>query len=58
MNGKKIVPGLAAGFLTTISVWVLGQFYGVVIPGEVAGALTGLLAILISVLTPDDLEAE
>lgn len=58
MNGKKIVPGLAAGFATAIFVWGIGQFYAIVIPGEVAAAIAGLLTIVISVATPDSMEAE
>ena len=58
MKGKKVVPGLAAGFATAVLVWAVGQFFKVVIPGEVAAAVTGLLTIGISLLTPDDMEAE
>ena len=58
MKGKKIVPGLAAGFATAVLVWGIAQFTKVVIPGEVAAALTGLLTIAISLLTPDELEGE
>ncbi len=58
MKGKKIVPGLAAGFLTTIACWVSGQFFGVTIPGEVGASLSGLLAIVISVATPDSIEVD
>jgi hypothetical protein len=58
MKGKKIVPGLAAGFLTTIACWLSAQFAGVTIPGEVGASASGLLVIIISVLTPDALEAD
>lgn len=58
MKGKKIVPGLAAGFATVVLVWLSATFLKVVIPAEVAAAATGLLSIAISVLTPDELEAE
>ena len=58
MKGKKIVPGLAAGFIVAIGAWVLSQFFKVVIPAEVAAAGTGLASIIISLLTPDELEAE
>lgn len=58
MKGKKIVPGLAAGFATAILVWYMREFSHVIIPGEVAAAIAGLLTILVSLLTPDDMEAE
>ena len=58
MKGRKIVPGLAAGFMTTIACWVSGQFFGVMIPGEVGAALSGLLAIIVSVAVPDAIEAD
>jgi hypothetical protein len=58
MKGKRIVPGLVAGFVTTIGCWASAQFIGVVIPGEVGAAGSGLLAVLISILTPDTLEAD
>ena len=58
MKGKKVVPGLAAGFITTIACWACAQFAGVVIPGEVGAAGSGLLAIIISLATPDDLEVD
>ena len=58
MQGKKIVPGLAAGFAVAIIAWVFSQFFKIVIPAEVAAAGTGLLSIVISLVTPDELEAE
>lgn len=58
MRGHKIVPGLVAGFVTTITCWVLGYFWSIPIPGEVGAALSGLLAVIISVATPDSIEGE
>ena len=58
MKGKKIVPGLAAGFIVAIGAWVLSQFFTIVVPAEVAAAGTGLISIIISFITPDELEAE
>lgn len=58
MKGKKIVPGLAAGFIVAIGAWVLSQFFKITVPAEVAAAGTGLISILISLITPDELEAE
>jgi hypothetical protein len=58
MKGKKIVPGLAAGFVIAIGTWVLSQFFKVTVPAEVAAAGTGLVSIVISLVTPDELEAE
>lgn len=58
MKGKKIVPGLTAGFIVAIAAWALHEFAKVTIPAEVAAAGTGLTTIIISLLTPDELEAE
>jgi hypothetical protein len=58
MQGKKVVPGLAAGFAVAILAWVATQFFKVAIPAEVAAAATGLLSIVISVVTPDEMEAD
>ena len=58
MKGKKIVPGLASGFIVAIGAWSLQEFAKVTVPAEVAAAAAGLLTILISLLTPDELEAE
>lgn len=58
MKGKKIVPGFVAGSLMVVASWALAQFAKVTLPGEVVAAMTGLLSIGISVLTPDSLEAD
>jgi hypothetical protein len=58
MNGKKIVPGVVAGFVTAIGAWVAATWGGIDVPAEVAAAFTGLLAVVISVATPDEMEAE
>ncbi len=58
MKGKKIVPGFVAGSLMVVVSWGLTQFAKVPLPGEVVAALTGLLSIGISVITPDNLEAD
>lgn len=58
MKGKKVVPGVAAASVVAIGAWVSQQFYHVVIPAEIAAAATGLAAIIISILTPDNMEAE
>lgn len=58
MKGKKIVPAIAAGFITVILVWAVEQFLKVVIPTNVAIAITGVVTIGISLATPDDKEAD
>lgn len=58
MKGKKIVPQMLAGFVMTIGAWAMNQFYGLAIPAEVAVAMAGIVATLISMFTPDEMEAE
>ena len=58
MKGKKVVPGMMAGFIVAIGSWLSPQAGGPVIPAEIAAAATGLITIIISLLTPDELEAE
>jgi hypothetical protein len=58
MKGRKIVPQLVAGFGITIIAWALRQFYQVEAPAEVGAAAAGLLAVLVSVATPDNMESD
>lgn len=58
MKGKKIVPQMLAGFVMTIAVWAARTFKAVDIPAEVAVAMAGIVATLISILTPDTLESD
>lgn len=58
MKGKKIVPQMIAGFILTIATWVARTFHAIEIPAEVAVAMAGIVATLISMFTPDTLEAE
>mgnify|MGYP000750641852 CR=1 FL=1 len=58
MKGRKIVPQMLAGFLLTIIVWYVRQAYSVEIPPEVAVAGAGVLAVFVSILTPDEMESE
>lgn len=58
MKGKKIVPQMLAGFVMTIAVWLTKTFHAIEIPAEVAVAMAGIVATLISMFTPDTLEAE
>ena len=58
MKGRKIVPQMLAGSLLTIVVWYVRMAYAVEIPPEVAVAGAGVLAVFVSVLTPDEMESE
>lgn len=57
VKGKKIVPALAAGSLMAIVSWALRQWGGIEMPGEVVAAAVTLFTIVISLLTPDSMEA-
>lgn len=58
MKGKKIVPQMLAGFIMTVAVWVAKAFHAIEIPAEVAVAMAGIVATLISMFTPDRLESD
>lgn len=58
MKGRKIVPQMVAGFALTIIVWAVKEFCKLEIPAEVAVAGAGLLAVLVSALTPDEMESD
>lgn len=58
MKGRKIVPQMIAGSLLTIFVWAMKEFYKLDIPAEVAVAAAGILAVFVSVLTPDEMESD
>jgi len=58
MKGKKIVPQMLAGFVMTIGAWIAHTVYAIVIPAEVAVAMAGIVATVISMFTPDEMESE
>lgn len=58
MKGRKIVPQMLAGSLLTILVWYVRIAYKVEIPPEVAVAGASVLAVFVSILTPDELESD
>lgn len=58
MKGRKIVPQMVAGSLLTIVVWSVRTAYGLEIPPEVAVAAAGVLAVFVSILTPDEMESD
>jgi len=58
MKGRKIVPQMLAGSMLTIIVWYVRMAYKVEIPPEVAVAGAGVLAVFVSILTPDELESD
>jgi hypothetical protein len=58
VNGKKVVSQAVGAALAGITVWALGAFAKVMVPAEVAVAFGTLFSVAVSVLTPDDKEAE
>jgi hypothetical protein len=58
MKGKKVAPAIVAGSIAAIGAWVAGEFYGVKIPPEIAVAGSTVLSVLISIVTPNSLEAD
>jgi hypothetical protein len=58
MNGKRIVPQVVGMALGSIAVWAADVFGGVKVPAEIAVAVGTVVSVVISVLTPDDMEAE
>jgi putative flippase GtrA len=48
----KVAAGAVAGALTTILMWVLTTFTSVTPTPEVAAAVTTLITLLVSYLTP------
>lgn len=58
MKGKKIVPQLVAGSFIAIGAWVAADFYGIKIPPEIAVAMSTILGVVISILTPNSMEAD
>ena len=49
---------MVAAFAVTIGAYVLRQFFSVELPAEVGAAAAGLLAVLVSILTPDEMESD
>lgn len=58
MNGKKIVPQVVGMALASIAVWASDSFGGVKVPPEIAVAIGTVVSVAVSLITPDDLEAE
>lgn len=58
MTGKKIAPQLLGAALGAISVWAADAFAGVKIPAEIAVAIGTVISVLVSIATPDSMEAE
>jgi hypothetical protein len=53
-----VAPAIVAGSIAAIGAWVAGEFYGVKIPPEIAVAGSTVLSVLISIVTPNSLEAD
>jgi hypothetical protein len=58
MKGKKIVPHVVAQALLIIIVYVVRLVWKVEIPAEVGMAGSTVLAVLISAIVPDSIEAD
>lgn len=58
MNGKKISTHLVASALVIIIVWCVRTFAKIEIPAEVGVALGTVLAVIISAVVPDSMEAD
>lgn len=58
MNGKKIVPQVVGMALGSIAVWASDAFFAVKVPAEIAVAIGTVIAVIVSLLTPDNLESE
>lgn len=58
MNGKKISAQVVGMALGSIAVWAAGQFGGVLVPPEIAVAVGTVMSVGVSLITPDDKEAE
>jgi hypothetical protein len=58
MNGKKVAAQAVGAALAGITVWVLGAFAKIMVPAEVAVAFGTLFSVTVSLLTPDEKEAE
>ena len=58
MNGKKVSAHVLGAALAGITVWATKQFGGVEVPAEVAVAFGTVAAVAVSLLLPDEMEAE
>jgi hypothetical protein len=58
MNGKKISAQVVGMALASIAVWSADAFGGVKVPAEIAVAVGTVVSVLVSIMTPDELEAE
>ena len=50
-TNSNVVGGVA--FLTTILVWAVNEWGGVVIPAEIGAAITGAAAWILAILIPE-----
>lgn len=50
---RKVTAGALAGALTIVLVWAVQEFAQVVIPGEVASAITMIITFCVSYLVPN-----
>jgi hypothetical protein len=58
MNGKKVAAQAVGAALAGITVWALHSWTKVVVPAEVAVAFGTVFSVAVSLLVPDELEAE
>jgi len=52
---RKVTAGAGSGAAVVILVWALGQF-GVVMPPEIAAALTTIVSLFAGYFTPENLK--
>lgn len=57
MRNKLVVPSIVGAALATLLLWVLNLLTGVKADIGIEAALTTLLSVIISLMTPDNLEA-
>lgn len=50
---RKVASGGIAAAITVVIVWVLGAFFDVDVPPEVASAFTAIIAFATSYLVPE-----
>jgi hypothetical protein len=58
MNGKKISAQLVGAAAAVVTVWAINTWGGVAVPAEVAVAFGTIASVIVSWLTPDEMETE
>jgi hypothetical protein len=58
MKGKLVVPGVVGAALATLLLWVLNLLTGIKADIGIEAALTTVLTVIVSLMTPDRMEAD